>query len=199
MVTDIFTDQDGHLFTITNEKELIMYLKHNRVEDEIINLRVEQITLQTVTIKNLALILNWTNKTTNYSYNSEKYTEEMILKYNSHAITRFSNLFLIEHKSLYVGLFGYTVSDSQAIINLEIDEKELIDESGIDTARSLMINYLKEKYHVKSVLTDFFKDDSYSSAIFVKNGFSIDHNQELEIPVSMHKYKVSVSYKLELY
>ena len=62
-----------------------------------------------------------------------------------------------------------------------------------------MINYLKEKYNVKSVLTDFFKDDNYSKEIFVRNGFSVDLNQELEIPISMHKSKISVTYKLELY
>jgi len=199
MVTDVFTDEDGHLFTITNEKELIKYLRHNSIEDEIINLRLEKTTLQTVTIKNLALILNWKNLTTNYSYNSEKYSEEMILKHISHANTRFSNLFLIEHNSLDVGLFGYTVNDRQAIINLEIYEKELIDESGIDIAIPLMINYLKEKYRVKTLLTNFFKDDNYSKEIFDRNGFSVDLNNELEIPVSMHKSKIAVTYKLELY
>ncbi|MDD3106592.1 MAG: hypothetical protein PHP65_02155 [Bacilli bacterium] len=198
MVTDVYTSEEGMLFTITNEKELIKFLKKNQIDDEITRLESEEVSLSVITIKETQLLTKWKNEASNYSYNSEIYTTDMIFTYISHAITTTSCVFLISCENVEAGIVGYSIFEEEAIINLEIYEKSAISDFQIDSALKLLFEYIVQKYGIQIVSTNFFEDDDYSIRIFERNEFYIETNQHIKFPISEFKTKIGVIYKKDI-
>jgi len=182
MDTDIYTDEDGYLFTITNEEELIEYLQENYIDDQEIILESSQLKLRSINHHDTDLLFDWFNQKTNYTYNDLGLDKDSVITYISHSRTVYSHLFMINVNGIDLGLIGYTVIDGVAIINLEIYLKDRIKDFGIDETIRLIMDYISKNYDIQKFQTIVFSDDEYSKKILFRNEFKfIDDDYEFAV------------------
>jgi len=197
MVTDVFTSEKGDLFTETNDKTLIQYLKNNNVEDPRFVLSQDTINLRSVTSYDVELVLGWMNELTAYSYNEIQYREEDVQIYVSHAITSCSHLLIIENNGAPSGLVGYDVIDGIGIIDVKIYEKDSVIDEDVDLALRLLLNHITNNHNVSNFSTLVFNDDTYTQQLLIRNKFVIEPNKVIELPVSENDTKEAVVYQYE--
>ena len=63
MITDVYTNDNGDLFTMTNNTSLIEYLKQNSIEEAYYELKKQDVDLITIKQSNVELVLKWMNET----------------------------------------------------------------------------------------------------------------------------------------
>jgi len=182
MDTDIYTNEDGYLFTITNEDELIEYLQENYMDDQVVLFESIQLQIRSINHQDTDLLFAWFNKKTNYSYNDLGLDKDSVITYISHSRTVYSHLLMISVNEINLGLIGYTVIDGVAIINLEIYLKDKIQDSEIDETLRLIMDYVAKNYDIQKFQTIVFSDDEYSKKILVRNDFKfIDDDYEFAV------------------
>lgn len=182
MDTDIYTNDDGYLFTITSEEDLIKYLKENYEDDQKLLLESNQLKLRSINHHDTDLLFTWFNLQTNYSYNDLGLDKDSVITYISHSRTMFSHLFMISVNEIDLGLIGYTVIDGVAVINLEIYLKDKIQDSEVDEVLRLIMDFVNKNYDVNKFQTIVFSDDEYSNKILVRNEFKfIDDDYEFAV------------------
>lgn len=59
MYTDVYTNDEGDLFTITNNKELIHYLKNNRLDQPSFILGTSNLKIRTIKFSDVELLMHW--------------------------------------------------------------------------------------------------------------------------------------------
>ena len=188
MVTDIYTNEDGYLFTITNDENLIEYLQENYVDDKNLFINLNKISIRSICHNDINFLFEWFNQTTNYSYNDLGLDIESISVFVSHSRTMYSHLFMIAINKADVGLIGYNVFDDEAIVNLEIYNKEKITEAKIDQTLDLIFRHITETYGSKQFQSIIFSDDNYTKKILLRNGF-VFVNDDYEFAVSFEDVK----------
>lgn len=182
MDTDIYTNDDGYLFTITSEEDLIKYLQENYIDDQKVLLESNQLKLRSINHHDTDLLFTWFNQKTNYSYNHLGLDEDSVITYISHSRTKFSHLFMISVNEIDLGLIGYTVIDGVAVINLEFYLKDKIQDSEVDEALRLVMDFVNKNYDVNKFQTIVFSDDEYTKKILVRNEFEfIDDDYEFAV------------------
>ena len=188
MDTDVYTDEDGYLFTITSEEELIRYLQENYLDERVVLLESSRLKLRSINHQDTGLLFNWFNQKTNYSYNDLGLDKESVITYISHSRTLYSHLFMISVSKINLGLIGYTVINGVAIFNLEIYVKDKTQDFEIDETLRLIMGYVNENYEIQKFQTIIFSDDEYSKRILVRNDFKFIDN-DYEFVVSFEEIK----------
>ncbi|QMS84263.1 hypothetical protein [Candidatus Xianfuyuplasma coldseepsis] len=197
MVTDVYTNEKGHLFTITSENNLIDYLRSNQLEEQEVLISKNDVLVRSIRWTDVNLLNQWFNRFTNYSYNEQGLDIESIEVFVSHSITKFSHLFMIVVEENEVGTFGFSVSDNKSIITLEVYEKRLIDDNQIDVLITLMIDYIQLHYNVAIYQSIIFCDDVYTKKILERNQFHL-LNEEYEFQVSFEDVKQGCLYNKDV-
>lgn len=184
MVTDVYTDENNHLVTETNNIKLIKYLKENQVQDIHYLLKDDHMALRSIIEDDLKTLLNWMNQMTNYSYNAFKYAYEDIRIFMSHAISSQSHLFVIEKDNIPKGIAGYDVIDLKGIIDIKIYEKEKISDHDKTILLNLLMDHMFKAHQVTEFSALVIKDDHYSHHVYQENHFIKDENDSIELPIS---------------
>ncbi|PKL01065.1 MAG: hypothetical protein CVV56_02090 [Tenericutes bacterium HGW-Tenericutes-1] len=160
MVTDVFTDLNFNLITVTNDSKLIKYVLQNKLNDLSYLLVNQDITLSSVKFSDIEHVMSWMNNeiTTNrsYSYND-------IRLYLSHSISNNAHLFVITKDITKIGLAGYDVIGSVAIINLMIFNYEQFNHKDYDIFYDTLIKHIQNNLLTSEVL--FYIDDTNQELI----------------------------------
>ena len=196
MVTDVYTNDKGQLFSITSEDDLIEYLRNNIVEDLKIVLYQDIIVLRSVNFDDVIQLMTWMNKMTSYSFNSFKYSEEDIRVFVSHTLTNFSHEFIIEKNEIAVGLAGFSITNEIGNIDLKIYDKNLMtDDVDVDKVLHLLMDYIVNTHNILSFSTVVFEDDSYSIDIFKRNKFIRNDRNIISYPISEFDTKNGIEFE----
>lgn len=184
MITDVFTEDTFNLITQTNNLELIKFLRNNQIEDISYSLLSGVIHLRSINQTNIDQVHEWMNEGI---FNEYKYTKNDIKLFVSHSISRNSHLFLIEINSIEIGLAGYDVIDSSAIININIFNRLLNSENEYLQLIQNLMNHILNNHHVFDLIAivkndDLMLKDAFSKNQFVKTSQSVsDHEIALRL------------------
>jgi len=137
LVTDVYTDEDGTLFTNTNNKALILYLKGVK-DEKSESLFVNQLELKPVSMSDLNQLLKWFKSSPLKRYDLIDNPQDIIRLYISHARTMNSNVFIINNQNKPIGLLGFIIIDQIVLINIELYEHEVATED-----LTMLIDYFK--------------------------------------------------------
>ena len=137
LVTDVYTDEDGTLFTNTNNKALIHYLKGVK-DEKSESLFVNQLELNPVSMNDLNQLLKWFKSSPLKRYDLIDNPLDILRLYLSHARTMNSNVFLVKNQNKPIGLLGFIMIDQIALINIELYEHEVANED-----LTMLIDYFK--------------------------------------------------------
>ena len=196
MTTDVYTDDDLSLFTMTNRQDLVNYLINHDTEPILLHLSKRCLKLKTVMLSDLSVLLDWmnSNKASNL-----KYSETDVKKYISQAISINSHLFMMENKGLLIGLIGYDVIDFTAILNLAIYENDKLDLSVLDIALDLVIEHIHQEYTIYDILirmNSAKKDwiEQFKHKVFSELKQEI-HSLDDETTLRLNKHRLPLSQK----
>lgn len=168
MVTDIFTDEDYNLFTLSNDSKMIKYINHNQVNDQTFLLEDDFIRLRSVTQNDIITVLSWMNKNRTlenvYLYNDIKL-------YLSHSISSKSHLFIIDKSKIEIGLIGFDIIESAAIININIYEKKGVENIDYDRVLYTLLKHIHNNYIVNEVMCSVANDDFDVHKLLIRNHF----------------------------
>lgn len=170
MVTDVFTDDDFKLFTMTNNTQLIKYIKQNQVNDDEFSLETKFIRFRSIAIKDVIPVQTWMN---NEDLCDNKYTHNDILLYLSHAISSNSHLFMIEKSQFEIGLAGFDIINTTAIIMIKIYEKNDFDSQDYDRILDILLSHIRHHYQISEVLCHIDNKDNDIHELLTRNHFSI--------------------------
>jgi len=194
MITDVYTDiEDGHLFTITNDEELINYLLENKIDEPFIEIKNKELTFRTLLHKDRDLLLKWFNSEL---LNQYEYNMQNIIEFISHTISSLSHQFIINYKDKDIGLFGYSITGDATNINLDIYYHEVIKEEVENFIFKNALNYIDNNISVKKLSTIILASDNKKIALFFNNGFDI--TETIYLPVSETGYKEAYVLTLDL-
>ena len=194
MVTDVYTDEeDGHLFTITSDEEIINYLSENKIDDPFIEIKNNELVFRTLLHKDKNLVLKWFNSDLINQYENDM---QNIIEFISHTISSLSHQFIINYKDKDIGLFGYSITGDTTNINLDIYNHEDIGKEVEDYIFKNALNYIDNNISVKKLSTIILASDNKKIALFFNNGFDI--TETIYLPVSETGYKEAYVLKLDL-
>ena len=185
MVTDVYTDiEDGHLFTITNDEEIINYLSEKKIDEPFIEIKNKELTFRTLLHKDRDLVLKWFNSEL---LNQYQYNMQNIIEFISHTISSLSHQFIINYKDKDIGLFGYSITGDATNFNLDIYNHEDIKEEVENFIFKNALNYIDNNISVRKLSTIILASDNRKIALFFNNGFDI--TETIYLPVSETGYK----------
>lgn len=171
LVTDVYTDEDGTLFTNTNNKALKLYLKGVK-DEKSESLFVNQLELKPVSMSDLNQLLKWFISSPLKRYDLIDNPLDIVRLYLSHATTMNSNVFIINNKNKPIGLLGFITIDQIALINIELYEHEVVTEdltSLIDYFKAYIISH----YAFDKILIHVPYYDQYLIEVLNQTSFNL--------------------------
>ena len=172
LVTDVYTDEDGTLFTNTNNQALILYLKGIKDEKNE-SLFVNQLELKPVCMNDLNQLLKWFKSSPLKRYDLIDNPLDILRLYLSHARTMNSNVFIIKNQNKPIGLLGFIMIDQIVLINIELYEHEVANED-----LTILIDYFKAyitcHYAFDKILIHVPYYDQYLIDVLNQSSFKLD-------------------------
>ncbi len=137
MYTDVYYREEGHFFTITNDKSLIKYLKSKEVKPLNYLFRNGVFAYKEITEIDQVFLKEWKNK------ESINLTEEIVLN-DSNLLTlkKTPKRLLLLFKWIEVGVIDIKLNNNQATFNLNIYKVDLIDFSHIEISLKVFKEYI---------------------------------------------------------
>lgn len=190
MFTDVYTDEVGELYSITNNQELIRYLQSSESQPKQTVLEVDNVQLRSVTFDDFSLIHQWLTMSPYHRYDLLENSEELALKYISHAKTIFSDVLKISTKKP-LGVIGYQIIDKTLIMNLDSFRHDALFEIDSEKIIRFMCQYLKSVYTIDNLYFKVFEDDEGLNRILlemsgnkkpiptIKNGFLLNFTEKI--------------------
>jgi hypothetical protein len=198
LFTDVYIDGDFNLVTSTNDRELIRYLRKNKdLKPVSLNLKSQLWNLRSVEFSDQDTMFGWLNKKTNYSINEVGYTKGDIIEFIAHALTKNSQILIIENQHSKIGLVSYQIIYGEAAIYLEIYEKDLIKEDEVKMILEKVMGYIKDNYDIEIFSTTFFNEDSYTQKLYEDSGFYFENTFDIE--VYYEQYKAQSLYRYDIF
>ncbi len=181
MTTDVYTDENGKLFSITNDQELIDYINNEKKEENLIILTKQSVQLKTLEYLYKDILAKWFNSLDNFEHN-----EENIIYFISHSFTSLSHQFIISLNNEKIGLCGFSIVNKTAYLNFDFYQKKISQKEGTNVFK-LLSTYLKEHYLIEEMMTIILVEDIKKLLFYYENGFSNIANSI--IPTSKTEYK----------
>ena len=188
MITDVYTNEQGELYTLTNNDKIIRYLNENSVKEPHYVVQNQKIQLITVQQSDAEVVLKWMNASIEES--DLKYSLDDVRLYLSHAITKNAHVFIVKKSDVLVGIAGYTIIQNEAIINLSFYEEYVVTLLDEDKALKSLLKHVSDLYSVTCFKALVSFQDSSMIQCYKRNGFSeetLHSRNRLEIVYSLSK------------
>lgn len=170
MWTDVYTDENGCLFTLTNDEKLIKYLKVNQKLDEKMVFYHERIKVQSVTNDDHQLLNEWMRQSLFYRYDLVKDSQEIVRRFISQSQTINSHVFIVSNKAKFA-MIRYIIIETIAIVHFEKYNQEVITKEDINSSIVWIIEYLKEHHLLTNILFMAMEYDWILNEVNLKLGF----------------------------
>lgn len=195
MVTDVYTDQNGFLFTETNDEKLIDYLSIQKNKDESIVLEFQRYTLKSVDISDAKTIREWFLISPYRRANAAENDINIVFEYISHARTMQSDVFIIRKNNSMIGLLGYTIIDCIAILNCDIYNHSKTTTNEISQLLQNFINYLRKYNLLKIISIRVFEYDGFLLSVLSTPRFKDNKKTKILIPTlsgTLAQYEIEI-------
>lgn len=154
MFTDVYTDSHGRLFSITNDQDLIRYIKSFKGNNKIIKIRHDEILLSTLSFANIEELRQFDITSTTDKQSVLHLDDESLKLYISHAYSFYSHVFSIKLDKRIHGIIGYHLIDGVAVMNTELFDENL-SSNQLHNIISMLQDYITKKYQVMSFDTTY--------------------------------------------
>lgn len=191
IVTDVYTNESGELFSPTNDEKLIQYLNMFHEYYPNTYLFDGEIAIRTIAHQDLSTVHEWL-----YEDNLTEETKRLCLEYISHANTMKSQMFITLYQSNPTGLISYQqISDQMLVFIKQFDFINGTDDQ-VDTYVHLMMNDLKKRFLTTKFVAYVLENDCHQIEILVRHGFIRVIDDLCNIPILGQGIKRLIKYEL---
>jgi hypothetical protein len=180
--TDVYTDLDGSLFTMTNNKKLMHYLSKHQIKDEPTSIKTDHLLLKSITIKDLEQIHEWFLISPFRRAQSVENEIDIVYEYISHAKTINSDVFIVSNKDKPIGLIGYSIIDNVGLLNCDVYNHLDITIYEVNNILENVKNYLTKRYNLNKLLLHVFEYDSFIQNMLSQSVFKKSQDKIIKIP-----------------
>lgn len=197
MTTDVYTFDDGKLYTQTNNNALISYLSQSIFDDTKTVIKNEAIIFTSISLENLNQLKTWFQRSPFRQFHLIDYCEDIIKLYISHAKTINSDVFMINMNDNAIGIIGFNMIDHVAILNLELYEYSQCSDSKIESMIRSIINYIQNEYHINQIIFPVFDYELQITAVINRVGFIKSNKHKIQIP-TLSGYLYQIEYEFPM-
>lgn len=198
MATDVYTDIDGSLFTVTNNEDLIYYLLSNQIIEEPLHIKSDHLLLKSISLEDINQIHEWFLISPFRRAQSVENEIDIVYEYISHAKTINSDALMISNKDIPVGLFGYTIIDHVGILSFEIYNHSAITINEAVQSLELIKNHLLLGFNLHRLILHVFEYDYFIHAILEQSSFRKNEKTVILVPtLSGSMQQVEYVYEVE--
>jgi hypothetical protein len=185
MTTDVYTDDQGRLYTETNNFKLIQYLKKHESVEEVICLSHQDLHLITLNHQDSIVVYDWLK---NEPYDLSL---EAVQEFISHAIYQTSHLLMIRIHEEQIGYVGYNIINDFSILNFNLVNQNRLNQAFFHEMMNLITHHVMIKHHTKSFFVSVPNHEDELKQYVIHEGFEIEkiiyfHHQK-EILFSLNK------------
>ena len=171
MYTDVYTNDAGKLFTMTNDTDLINYLSENYSDYPDITYISNGFRIRTIQFEDTNLLKKWMNSSENWLMKEQEYSEDDIRLYISHAITSESHFFIIETDNNPLGTLSYELHGDDLLVDLRIYDKSAVNDDDIKEIFGLFKEHINKCLKYSKMVASVLEEDVYHVRLFDKLGF----------------------------
>lgn len=136
MYTDVYYREEGHFFTITNDKSLIKYLKSKEVKPLSYIFRNGIFAYKEIKEKDKTRLKKWKNK------DSIKLMDKITVNDSTlRTLNKIPQRMIVLFKWIEVGVVDIKVNNKQIIICLKVYDTDIIDLSHIEVSLKVFKQY----------------------------------------------------------
>lgn len=189
MLTDVYTNESGELFTMTNDSKLIRYLKDHFSDDPFFTLEKGALRIRSVRFQDAELLKRWMTSSDNWLLKHQDYSDEAIRVYISHAITCQSHAFIVEIKDEPIGTMNYELHGKDVLFDLRVFTKDALNDEDAKTMFKRIKRHMDERLNYRRMLAHVLEKDKYHRLLYVKLGFRRVEAMDFDTPVSMNDHE----------
>jgi hypothetical protein len=182
MVTDVYTDLNGSLFTKTNNEKLICYLSTHQIKDEPTLIKADHLLLKSISIEDVIQIHEWFLISPFRKAQSVENEIDIVYEYVSHAKTINSDVFIASIKDKPFGLIGYSIINNVGILNYDVYNHSDITINEVSHPLEQIKNYLLERFNLNKLLLHVFEFDNFMQEILTQSTFRKGQDIPVLIP-----------------
>lgn len=186
MWTDVFVDDEGYLYTPTNDHELIDYLK-SKEEANIVSLKDGTVALKTVTQDDCCLLLEWSAEVSIYNRVFEQMFGTPLSFYDFLNRIAFLNLhdshsFIIKANDKEVGIVNLNIcgETNDGYIDLKIYKPNLLNDNESKRMLKMVLDYIKKTHKINIINSLVIKQDIYVIKMLKAYGFKENDKKNTE-------------------
>ena len=179
MVTDVYTDSKGFLFTITNDQDLIEYLLVQDTKEASIIIDFMPYSLKSIDRSDAPKIHEWFLISPLRRSNNIENDIEIVYEFISHAKSMDSNVFIFSKNTEDIGLIGFRIIDGTAFMSCDVFNKT--NTSSLEIAKIIeqFLGILKSQFKLTAATISMYDFDlllmeAISSSLF-KEGIKSKH------------------------
>lgn len=187
MYTDVYTNDEGELYTITNDVQLIQYLKNHEHTDSSLRISDDDTVLRSANIDDVLLLKSWMNSNKNWLMRKQTYDDEAVRLFISHMITSKSHLFIIEATEVPVGTVSYEQRKEEMIVDLRDYVQNAANQHSLLKAFELVENLIQQNFEIKKLLTTVLEEDHFHTALLEKTGFFRVCDEDVEMTIDINQ------------
>lgn len=180
MFTDVYTDDNGDLFTVTNDEELITYLLQHTNKDELIELAQGELSLQSIRFSDIDRLTESLPGELHRQDSVLCFDEDNLKLFISHSTTFNSHLFIIRKSVRVVGLIGYDVMEQDTLLTFELFKSHVLTKDDAEQCLKMIIDLIKKSYHPKILTTLLHIHDDFMKEVFSTYGFYQNGTQPIK-------------------
>lgn len=165
MVTDVYTNQEGYLFTPTNDEDLISYLLKQKIVEEPEVLEFGCYTLKSIDRNDAKTIYEWFMVSPFRRAQCGENDINIVYEYISHARSLNSNVYMLSKEEVKIGLMGFTIIDGVALINCDIYNHLKISFSDMFLLMNNYVNYLNRKFKLLKMFLRVSEFDGFMLSV----------------------------------
>lgn len=178
MVTDVYTNEFGELFSPTNDEKLIQYLNMFHEYYPSTYLFDGEIAIQTIAHQVLSMVHKWL-----YEDNLTEETYRLCLEFISHANTMTSQMFITLYQSSPTGLISYQQISDQVLVFIKQFVFSNVTNEQVDTYFDLMMNDIKKRFLTSKFVAYVLENDSHQIETLIRQGFTRVLDDLCNIPI----------------
>lgn len=182
MVTDVYSEEDCLLYTMTNNESLIEYLSLQKKDHETTVIQILSYTLKAITADDLKMIHEWFLISPFRRAQSVDNDMSIVYEYISHAKSIFSDVFLLSKNTVNLGLLGFTIVHDVAILYCDLYTHSATNTIEMNLLIEEFIKYLSKLFHITKIALRIFEYDNFMLKVMEEEILHITNRTTILIP-----------------
>lgn len=179
MTTDVYKENDGSLYTLTNNDELISYVNNKVIETTIFKVRENDILMRSAEKKDVKIIIEYyKNNIDNFKDDIEFDELDSYLYINKYKTEKSDTLVIgLKNEISAIIQFNYSRKYKNMFFDLYIMNNVELNPIEVDSILNMFIRHVQSLYSIETIFTEVYEKDNLMINTLIRNKFSKENKK----------------------